>query len=66
MRVDLARLDKLIHIPLYLEMNNLRTKFPQYEDIFINSLNNEIIDDPVDMIDILKKRLLYFDNSTKH
>ena len=53
--VDMIRVDRLLHTPLYLKMNGLRTKFPQYEDIFDNALNNETIDDPVDMLDILKK-----------
>lgn len=54
-RVDMIRVDRLIHTPLYLEMNNLRFKFPQYEDIFTNVLNNETIDDPGEMLGMLKK-----------
>jgi predicted nucleotidyltransferase component of viral defense system len=48
-RVDYSIAARLANAPLYLELNALRNKYPQYERIFFEALNNETLQRPEDM-----------------
>lgn len=48
-RVDYSIAVRLANTPLYIKLNALRNKYPQYERIFFEALNNETLQKPEDM-----------------
>ncbi len=54
-RIDYSKVDALSHTPVYLELEDLSRKYPQYEKIFSKALHEEAVPNIKVMMQILLK-----------